>query len=226
MQNRLKIKLFTLLFLFIFTCCFVYGYRQPDPTTIKAPLHSYFKQIGEYVAFNKITLDNEAYKMLDLDDYLYAEYQAGNSKINLYIGYYYTSDKAYSSHSPLICYPSQGWKIENKPKVIVLKVPPHRIQCEEIITTYGQKKELVLYWYQAGLFTNTQVYKNKIDMGFNKLFNNTQEHGFIRVSIPFADDTYVDKKKFVVDFIQSFYPKFINFIEPEYSHRHQQGRKG
>ena len=109
----------------------------------------------------------EHVNMLDLDDYIFNNYRANGRTAMLYIGYYYDSNKAYAAHSPTICYPSQGWKIDTRPITASMHVGPHEINYEEVVTSFGKRRELVLYWYQSHLHTNTQVYKNKIDMAMN-----------------------------------------------------------
>jgi EpsI family protein len=157
-------------------------------------------------------LEGEFSDMLKLDDYVFANFAGENQDVNLYIGYYYTAAKAYAAHSPLVCYPSQGWQIDTHPKRSELAVGPHKIHYEEIVTSHGDQRELVLYWYQARLFTNTRTYQNKISMGYNKLVDNDQQHGFVRVSVPFKDDPYEKVKKAATDFIQAFYPHFVTYI--------------
>ena len=150
--------------------------------------------------------------MLKLDDYVYTDYDGPNGRVNLYIGYYYTASKAYASHSPLVCYPSQGWEITREPTTHSLIVGPHSINYEEIVASLGEEKELVLFWYQSYLRTNSQIYQNKIDMGYNKLINNDEQHAFVRVSVPFKMAANKNMKKTALSFMKAFYPQFAEFI--------------
>lgn len=210
--NKIEIKIVVLLAVFLVTCIFVYGYSPPAEVPKKILLSNYFSSIDGYDNIGFIRLPENQERMLDLDDYVFANYKGDSGNANLYIGYYYSANKAYSSHSPMVCYPSQGWKIESDPKSATIMVGPRKINYDEIITSYGDQKELVLYWYQAGLFTNTQVYRNKIDMGYNKLTHNDQQHGFVRISVSMKNRSYEDAKKSAINFIDRFYPKFISFI--------------
>lgn len=151
--------------------------------------------------------------MLDLDDYYYADYSSTNGKANLYIGYYHTAKKAYASHSPTVCYPSQGWTIADEAVYGSITVGPYKIRYEEIVASLGPVKELVLFWYQAGIYQSTQVYQNKIAIGFNKLTKNDEQHAFVRVSVPYTKTSYNQAKKSAIAFIQAFYPNFINFLQ-------------
>ncbi len=212
MNNTVKAKLLILIVIFLGTTALVYGMKQPGANKGKIALNEQLINIPGYSIIRKIALNKDALQMLKLDDYLFADYQGPDGKVNLYIGYYYTAAKAYASHSPLICYPSQGWKIDSGPSAGTLNIPPTTIHYEEITTSQGDKKELVLFWYQSRLQTATQIYKNKINMGYNKLVHNDQQHGFVRVAVPFADSTYTKAKNMATTFIRAFYPKFTKYI--------------
>jgi len=211
--NTKEIKLLILLGVFLGTCVFVYGRNESRPATQKPPIRQFLAQVAGYDTERQIELAADAYKMLALDDYAYTDYRQKDKLANLYIGYYYSADKAYASHSPTVCFPSQGWTIDRQPTTHTLTVGPHRIVYEEIITSRGDERELVLYWYQSRLLTNTKIYKNKIAMGYNKFSHNDEQHAFVRVALPLAaTSTYAATKEDAINFIKAFYPKFVDFI--------------
>ena len=212
MGRKIEKKIIVLIVLFLITSIFVSITNKQVITKDKPLLKNYFKQVDGYKTLRNIQLSEEHTNMLNLDDYLYADYKGNDGTINLYIGYYYTAKKAYASHSPLICYPSQGWEVIEKPRRQTLDIGNNSINFEEIITGYGNEKELVLYWWQSYLQTNTQIYKNKVDMGYNKFMYKTEEHAFVRVSVPLTNSTYDVLEKAAIDFIKVFYPQFIDFI--------------
>ena len=179
----MKIKLLLLSTVFLITCVFVYKPKEAVNLS-KPPLRQYLNNIQNYELLRNISLADDALEMLDLDDYFYADYKGPDGKINLYIGYYYSANKAYAAHSPLICYPSQGWKIEEQQPSRSVNIDSHQIHYDEITTSLSSRKELVLYWFQAYERTNTHIVSNKIDMGYNKLMQNGEQHGFVRVSVP------------------------------------------
>jgi EpsI family protein len=212
MGNQKEIKLFVLALLFLSTCVAVYGRDTNEQLQKKPPLREFLGDIEGYTLLRNIALAENAEKMLNLDDYIFADFKGKTGRSNLYIGYYYSAGKAYASHSPTICYPSQGWEIDTAPISGTLKIGTSKIKYMEITTSFGKQKELVIYWYQARLRTNTRVYKNKIDMGYNKLVFNDSHHGFVRVAVPFSDSSYVEAKKTAFDFIDSFYPHFEIYL--------------
>lgn len=212
MGNKIKTKLLVLIGAFLITCIFIYN-RKESPQHQKPPLKQYFQTIDNYKILRHIELADNHLTMLKLDDYLYTDYEGPNGKVNLYIGYYYTANKAYASHSPMICYPSQGWEIDRQPSKHTLNVGPHSIHYEEIVTSLSEETELVIYWYQSHLMTNTQIYQNKIDMGYNKFIHNSEQHAFIRVSVTLTNASHKDTEQIATDFIKTFYPQFVNFIK-------------
>jgi EpsI family protein len=211
--SKIETKLIVLGVLFLITSIFVYWRTEPSEVQKKPALKQYIEHVDGYETLRHIAMENTAVEMLDLDDYTFTDYRGESGKVNLYIGYYYSADKAYASHDPMVCYPSQGWKIDQKPVKHSLEIGPNRINYEEIITSNGSHKELVLYWLQSHMLTNTQVYMNKIDMAYNKLTKNDEQHAFVRVAVPIANSAYDEAKKAATDFIQAFYPNFIRFIE-------------
>ncbi|BBO81278.1 EpsI family protein [Desulfosarcina ovata subsp. sediminis] len=194
MGIKSEIKLIVLAVLFSCACVAVYGWDKTAETNKKPPLTETFHNIERYTLLRNIKLADNAFEMLNLDDYVFADYAGPSGQVNLYIGYYFSSDKAYASHSPTICYPSQGWKLDSEPSSGKHIVRGQPINYNEIVTSFGHQRELVLYWYQARLHTNTQVYKNKIDIGLNKIAFHDNDHGFVRVALSFSDRSYDDTK--------------------------------
>ena len=211
-MDKKIIKLTSLCLLFSVAIFFVYNINQEDPIRHKSLLADYFDKIPGYTLAQQNQLSNETSSMLKLDDYIFTDYSTAQAQVNLYIGYYYSANKAYAAHSPLICYPSQGWLVERQPITRQLDAGSHTIRYEEIITSYGDKKELVIYWYQARLNTNTQVYKNKITIGYNKFFYNDPQHGFVRVSVPFSSSGPDEARIVATNFIKAFYPLFMKYV--------------
>ena len=207
-----KVKLLVLVGVFLITSLLVYTQNSPVAAVNVPPLKQFLGQIPGYTTIGDIELGADAYNMLKLDDYLFTTYGNADGQVTLYAGYYYTSSKAYAAHSPLICYPSHGWRVEGNPMVRTLRAGSNQITYEELVTSYGEQRELVLYWYQARDRANIRVYRNKIDMGYNKLVHNDPKHGFIRVSVPFAASaSYEGTRKRAIDFIEAFYPNLLQY---------------
>lgn len=209
MGKNIESKLIVISILFVLVGALIYNIEEVEVNN-KPSIQSFFKKIDNYKIIKMSELKPELVEMLNLDDYFYADFQGPNGRINLYIGYYYDAKKAYASHSPLICYPSQGWEILGKEKLKSVKIGNNVINYHEIITKKNQTKELVLFWYQSYSLTSTQIYKNKISMGYNKLTGKNGQHAFIRVSVDHTDSNNANEN--ATDFIKTLYPKLINYF--------------
>ncbi len=205
-------KLLILSVLFSVTCIFIYT-RSGTEHVNKQPIKQYFENIEGYKTLRHVEMEENVLSLLKLDDYLFTDYQGPNGKITLYIGYYYTADKASAAHSPLICYPSQGWVIEKQVPDLSVNVDPFVINYNEIITSLGGQKELVLYWFQAHHDTNTKAFKNKTNVAYNKLTNQGEQHAFVRVSVSLGPANINQVQQDAIDFIKTFYPQFIQFVD-------------
>ena len=149
-------------------------------------------------------------EMLDLDDHIFREYHGAGGSVNLYVGYYFTTDKAYASHSPLACFPSQGWKVTDPVKQS-LAVGNQAINYAEITASLQGQNELILYWYQTGDITTSSVTRNKYNALYNKVMHKPEEHAFIRVSVPFTETNKEAAENTALQFIKAFHPVFIEF---------------
>ena len=212
MAPKRETKFIILAVIFLGTTVLVYGNPEPAAVRDKPPLRDYFQSLSGYKVFRDLGLNDDASKMLKLDDYTFIDYEGRAERINLYIGYYYTAQKASAAHSPLICYPSQGWKIDNRPERRTLPVGPYTLNYQEIITSHDGEKELVFYWYQTYARTSPEAYQNKIDIACNRFMKRGGQHAFVRVSVPFTNTTQAEAEKAGVDFIRAFFPRFIAYF--------------
>jgi EpsI family protein len=156
-------------------------------------------------------LDEQVYRFLDLDDYTSINYEKDGAPVGLYIGYYFTPDKVSAAHSPLVCFPGQGWIID-QPVMRRLEVGGHVIHYAEMVARLEERTELILFWYQAGETTAPEVYKNKMNAMINKFTGKSQEHAFVRVSAPMTNATLEQARARGQSFIEAFYPIFLSYI--------------
>lgn len=214
MGNKRTKQLIILIGLFSISILFVYFYKKQVDSLGKPSLQGALASINGIVAVRNIKIEEDVYSFLDLDDYVFADYIINNRKVNLFIGFYYTVDKVSAAHSPLVCFPGQGWTISEHSSQRV-NVGTDEILYAEIIATLDGQNDLVLYWFQAGKKTTPQVYKNKINSMVNKVLQNDQQHAFVRITVPLGESSYDKAKQTALDFLNIFYPKFLEFIEAE-----------
>ncbi len=184
-------------------------HRPFAPPDVK--LKHYFHDFNNFRYAGSIPLEQNIYDFLALDDYVYAAYLHGTDSLNLYIGYYYTADKATKAHSPLVCFPAQGW-VTTKPQTGMLSIGEHQVNYAVMEAQLGQQSHLIIYWYQAFDLTTTDTYLNKMYVLYNDLFRNDGQSAFVRISIPMQSIGKAEALKIGEQYIRSFYPSFLNFI--------------
>lgn len=212
MGNGKEKQLIVLSVLLLATALLAYGIRSPERDGGGPAIGAYLADIKGYATEKDHPLSPEIFAALDLDDYMSAAYRGSGGKVSLYIGYYYSLAKVSAAHSPTVCFPGQGWTI-NQPEMKTIKVGEHTIHYAEMTASILESKSLILYWYQAHHHTSPYIYRNKINTLINKLTGKKEDHAFVRVSVPFTGKSREEAEQAGIDFIKAFYPKFIDFMD-------------
>lgn len=211
MGNKKETKLIVLCIVLLVTCFGAYSKSTPKSISQRVPLKQSLGPVRSFQTFEDIILEPHMIVMLDLDDHIFRNYKGPGGNVNLYIGYYLTTDKAYASHSPLACFPSQGWKISDPIKQ-KLTAGDQTIHYAELTASIQEQNELILYWYQAGDKTTSSVTRNKYNALYNKIMHKPEEHAFIRVTVPISDSGKEAAENTAHRFIKEFYPEFSRII--------------
>lgn len=211
MGSKKERQAIILIVLLAITGLLVYRTSDSIGVTKSRDLKTVFGPVAGYGITYQSPLDEQVYRFLDLDDYTSIGYEKDRAPVGLYIGYYFTPDKVSAAHSPLVCFPGQGWAID-QPVMRRLEVEGHTIHYAEMVARLEDKKELIMYWYQAGESTAPEVYKNKMNAMINKLTGKSQEHAFVRVSVPLTHTTLEQARATGQSFIEAFYPTFLSYI--------------
>lgn len=210
------IKLSILAAVFLGTSLAVYtaGTQQYSPGR-DTDLGNALNPIAGYRLTKHTQLQENITTFLDLDDYTYSSYSKEDATLDLYIGYYYSAAKISAAHSPLSCFPGQGWQI-TQPIQGQATIGEDIIHYSEITAELDGRKELIFFWYQAYDKTTPYVYLNKINTIKNKLLKKQQEHAFIRVSAPLSLTRNKETtRELLIEFLQAFYPQFIDYIKQQ-----------
>lgn len=219
MGNKKNKQLISLILLLVLTSILVYWSTNAVETTKPFGLQTVLGPVKGYKVLQASPLDKQTASFLELDDYTQTRYEKDGRAVDLYIGYYFTLDKVSAAHSPLICFPGQGWDV-SQPSEHRLHVDQNEIHYAEMIANMGEHQELVMYWYQAHEKTSPEAYKNKLNALLNKLTGKKQEHAFVRITVTIGESGPEGARKIGSDFITAFYPVFLTYINspPELAH--------
>ncbi|BBO81316.1 EpsI family protein [Desulfosarcina ovata subsp. sediminis] len=178
----------------------------------KKPLRDAFTDLDGYRVSGQLQVEQNIFDFLKLDDYAYANFRKGKNSLSLYIGYYYTEDKVTAAHSPLVCFPAQGWMLD-KPLFRQVSTQGHSVNYAEMEATLGKQKQLILYWFQTYLRSTPHTHMQKIYALYNRIMHNQEQSAFVRIAIPLDNLNREEAERFGTDFIRIFYPRFIDYIE-------------
>lgn len=177
----------------------------------KAPLSKVLSQVPNWSTKGDIPLDENIIQALDLDDYLFRNYAKDGATVTLYIGLYRVAKKVGAAHSPLVCFPGQGWVI-SKPDSVRLETPGASIQIASMTASKGKQHELLFYWFQARGKTSRGTLMQKIYSFAEAFRGRPTDNAFVRISIPIEEGNSEKQRLAAMDFIRSFYPIFLAHV--------------
>lgn len=211
-MGKKQSKLIILISLITLTCLFVYWPGAQGSVEKQKSIKSSLSGIAGYRLISFMPLSDVNAKMLDLDDYIQARYEKTDGKgiVDLYVGYYYSLEKLNASHHPLVCFPSQGWKVTS-PLSRKTDFGGNVITYSTIEAELGGQKLLVMYWFQAGQKSALTLRQNKINAVINKFSGKNGEHAFVRIIVP-LQTTRQDAIEIGEKFMFAFYPAFMEYV--------------
>ena len=190
-------------------------YSQTDSVSVKKkmPLYRALAKIEGWQV-EQVRLDKEIVDALKLDDYVNQNYKNGQDSVSLYIGYYLTSKKVGAAHSPLVCFPGQGWQLSDLERKAAI-LGDETINLQQIIASNGGRKELLIYWFQSYDKTSPGTFVQKLNTLFSKFVNRREDNAFVRVTVPMAGISDGEAYQIGVKFIKSFYPIFLQYVKED-----------
>lgn len=171
-------------------------------------------QVPRWQLVKKTPLLDVIVKELQLDDYLNQTYTNGKDLVSLYVGYYHTSKKVGASHDPMVCFPGQGWQIENSSRGWVaesknIKTP---FEYASMVAELGEDTQLLIYWFQAYDEPARTTFLQKMKLAGKKLAGKGEDNAFVRFTMPCNSKEFDSCRQVILDFIDNFYPPFLEFV--------------
>lgn len=211
MGQRFRLNICILIGCLLVTSYFVHRNITSEPSERKINLVEYFSSIDGWEKGKINIVGDDITKSLDLDDYLFADFIKGNNYVTLYIGYYDTLKKVGAAHSPLVCFPGQGWNI-SETKTRKIATSAGEISLISLIAGKGGRDELVLYWFQAYNRTSPGTFMQKVNSFLSKVRHKNEKNAFVRITVPLMSNSKSKAFDTGREFLQDFYPKFLQYI--------------
>lgn len=202
----------------ILSTCVVFVYKNIFATSEKTSTsnNEFPSRMANWAA-DEVIYDKNVLSILDPDKIVYRNYHnnTGHPPITLFIGYYNTLEKADFSHSPLVCFTGQGWKIDSTTKKeisIDLQDTPI-IRVNQMIQTKLNTTMITLFWYQSThrAFTNRGIQKLSLFLG--KFSGRLDHNAFIRITtiVP-PEKSEEETITHLFSFIKDMYPELKRFL--------------
>jgi exosortase D (VPLPA-CTERM-specific) len=126
--------------------------------------------------------------ILNMSDYFLGHYRVKSKPpITLFIGYYDQQSASNTPHSPRVCIPSGGWKIDSI-REIELQNGDHKVPVNRVLISRGENRLLVYYWFQQrGKFIANE-YKAKLNLLLGGMTSARTDGALVRLYMPIETD--------------------------------------
>ncbi len=131
-------------------------------------------------------IDSQTLGVLQLDDYILANYRDGReAPVNMYMAYYASQRSAASVHSPASCMPGDGWRITDFSRhEIPAAAGVAPVFVNRAIIEQGDQRQLVYYWFQQRGRNLTSEYKVKWYLLWDSATRQRTDGALVRLITP------------------------------------------
>src|SRR5574341_854622 len=185
-----------------------------DAAPARQPLVDFPLQLenwhGEPLAMEKHYLD-----ALKLDDYVLANYQAGNlPPVNFYVAYYSAPIKGRSAHSPKTCIPGDGWEISSFETVTIHSgVGDQSLPVNRVLIQKSGQRQIVYYWFKQRDRLLTNEYLVKFFYFWDSLTRGRTDGALVRLVssvLPQESEAGVDRR--LEEVVRLVSPRLSQFV--------------
>lgn len=172
-------------------------------------------EVPDWHRIEPMGLNHDVVDALKLDDYVNSRYGNELGEVFLYIGQYWSSKKVGAAHDPMVCFPGQGWKVTDKSRgEINVQVggKEQLIPYATIAAELGDRKQLLLYWFQAFDSAHANTFSQKLQTYWNTFLGQGETNSFVRLSTSLQGRSQLEAKRLLQDFIRDFYPLYLDCI--------------
>ncbi|MGE3814422.1 MAG: VPLPA-CTERM-specific exosortase XrtD [Nitrospiraceae bacterium] len=133
-----------------------------------------------------LPMEPQYLSVLQLDDYLLADYSSVNGeRVNVYVAYYGSQEKGRSAHSPQSCIPGGGWEIDSH-RSMDLSVEDHdhgvTHPVNRVLIKKDRQQQLVLYWFKQRERLLSNEYLVKLYLFWDALTKGRSDGALIRLA--------------------------------------------
>lgn len=135
-------------------------------------------------------LDADIQRVLGADDYILADYRAGDAPapVNLFVAFYRSQTEGSGIHSPEVCIPSGGWEVSRWTQSTITLGDGARttFAVNRATIQKGENKQLVYYWFEQRGRRLTSDYATKLYTLWDSAMQGRSDGALIRVTTPIS----------------------------------------
>jgi len=131
-------------------------------------------------------IEMSALAALNATDHLSVNYAKGDGVINVWSAYYESQYSGNAAHSPLVCIPGGGWRIEDGGIAEIPLAAGVPLRASRLIISQGTDKQLVYFWFVEGGRHETGEYAAKFRLFANAVLHNRRDGALVRFVTPVA----------------------------------------
>lgn len=159
-------------------------------------------------------MSQEELSVLKPTDYLLADYSspAMAAQVNIYVAFYARQTVGAAIHSPSLCLPGSGWKIESR-DVVPVNVEGKRLSVTREIIRKGSEEQIVYYWFQERGRTMNDQYSAKWFFMLDAIVQGRTDGALVRYVTPKTkDETLRDAEQRLQAFVGVSYPLLRTYL--------------
>lgn len=163
-----------------------YALASVEPTSSGLPWSQFPSQIDRWSTLEDLPLDSTILENLKPDDYLNRTYRDQDSGLvlSLFVGYFRSQRNGNLPHSPTSCLPGAGWREISQSAFPLTSASGASFPVNLYTIERQQQRIAVLFWYQLGADTYTEMWKAQLFSLPNLMLHRNTHQIFVRVVTP------------------------------------------
>jgi len=175
-------KILTVAALLLLTAIFLHRQARPETNPPREALASFPQELGPWSGTDS-PIPDEVRAILGPGDFLNRTYAAADSSsVELFIAYFASQQAGDAIHSPRNCLPGAGWIPLEVRRITIAGVDHRPLEINRYVVAKGERRLLVLYWYQAHNRVTASEYWAKWYMVLDSIQMNRRDGALVRIT--------------------------------------------
>jgi EpsI family protein len=209
----MRARVLTVAILLLLTEIFLHGHTRPETNPPREALASFSSELGPWSGTD-FPITDDVRTILGPGDFLNRSYSmADGSSVELFIAYFPSQRTGDTIHSPKNCLPGAGWIPLDVGRTTIPGLDHRPIEINRYIVGKGERRLLVLYWYQAHNRVTASEYWAKWYMVSDSIKLNRSDGALVRIMTA-SDNTerMETAQQRAVDFAEQILPLLDTYL--------------